>query len=590
MMLRGVLTLLLILLSITSVVYSGYASPVNVRKTIIRELDVLPGCSENTTVTVSLVFDSGFNGSLADYIAFSGDQAVSATVQPSQIVQAGSLIGLVWNKIEVQPGDSLKYSISGKNLFHVKVILEADGKTLQPDCSKGYCYATALRSHLINYTIVVEAIDDLVKKQQLPISISWSVDPLYLYPVKYSDSPQSLRESGTEVAFQWTSFMNESYRLSVVFEIRGENPWGEVLLPAPTVTISLDPRLQSSLIERYRSFTLKLLQENLGNVTSFKENVTRLRDLLYNLSTGFEEEANMLDKAAVQVDEASKAMSNAAAQISNGMEQLSKAKLSLKLGLENASAAVDKARVNLEKIRSNVSNIDLKLVEIITYLNLTGTNLTTKDIHLLLDQAEKNLTLFQSELVKVKSMIEQYSSIEAQLTQAVENMRLASLKLTLMASTLREASGRLRELAKGLRQAAELIDSSLLKVTQLLDSPAYPESFKQYNSTIFAQKTLSRTPGLEVNTELMGDVVYVSLPIVKIKRSEPQISGVSLETPARKIHAYWPLALSVIAAGVYIVMFRRRSWTSEKTSTADLANRIGILKAKLQSIEVRSHG
>jgi hypothetical protein len=105
-------------------------------------------------------------------------------------------------------------------------------------------FSTALRARLINYSIAVAPLNPAFSKLQLPVSVSWSVDPTYLYPVSFSESPQSMRESGSEVSFQWSSVMNGSYSLSVVFEVRGKNPWGEIFIPQPIIMITLDPRVQ----------------------------------------------------------------------------------------------------------------------------------------------------------------------------------------------------------------------------------------------------------------------------------------------------------------------------------------------------------
>mgnify|MGYP001772609999 CR=1 FL=1 len=580
---------LMILVSIAPFVNSAPTNTVNVRKTIIREIDVLPGCSENTTVTVSLVFDSAFEGSLTDYIVFASGEGVSAPIPPTRILNDETRVGFSWNYTKLNAGDNLKYSVSGKNLFNVNMILNADGNPLQTDCSKGYCYATALKAHTINYTIVIEALDDLLKKQQLPISISWSVDPLYLYPIDYSESPQSLRESGTEVSFQWSSFMNGSYRLSVVFEVRGENPWGEVLLPAPTVTISLDPRLQASLLDKYRAFTLRLLEENIGNITVFKENVTRLRDLLFNLSDGFDEQASMLENAAFQANEAAVAMSNAAAQLSLGLSRMNNAESSIRGALENASSTISKAKEIASNIRLNISKLENQLEPVLKSLNMTNLNLSTSDISSLLNEAQTRLSLLQSQVESAKNLLDEYSTVKSQLVAGTENMIQASVKLTLMSNILRESARKLRELSRGLRQAGELIDSSLSKLANLLDAPVYPESFVKLNSTILSQQTVSNTPSVNLKTDLMGDIVYISLPLVKIKRSEPQVSNVSLESPATKVQGYWPIIFTILIAGVYVSLLRHRALNTGKASATDFENRIRTLKEKISRLEVNKN-
>ncbi|MEZ0346812.1 MAG: hypothetical protein ABWK01_09690 [Infirmifilum sp.] len=579
---------LLFLLLVPSV-YPEPSGVVNVKKTILREQDVLPGYGENTTITTTLVFDSAYNGSITDYLVFACNGNVVANAQPSKVVVDGERLGLIWNRVILNTGDSWKYSVNGKNLFHVDVILEADGKTLQPDCSKGYCYAVALRAHEINYTIRIESFDDLIRNQQLPISVSWSMDPMYLYPIDYSMSPQSLRESGTEVSFQWTGFINGSYTLSVIFEVRGENPWGEVLVPPPTVTISLDPRLQASLIEKYRSFTLKLLQENIGNITAFKENVTKLRDLLYNLSDGFEEEANILQNAARQADDAASAMDNAAAQLTQAVLLMNNAEDSLRSSLQNASEVIVKARELLSMLQGNITNLNKSLENLSNTLNLTRLNVSTSDIYSIVKDALSKLNSFQTELDKAKTLLDQYKSVKSQLSAGVENIRFASNKLRLMSSTLREAAGKLQELSKGLRQAAELIDASLLKMSRLLDTPVYPESFLQYNKTIFSQQVVSTTGNISLKTDLMSDVVYIAIPLVKLKRSEPQVSNVSLETPSSRVQAYWPLVFALVAAGFHFTLLRKRN-DVEKYAATGLEDRIKALKTRLSSLEVSSNG
>ncbi len=573
---------------ISSLVYAYPNEAVNVRKTVIRELEVLPGYGANTTITVTLVFDRGFSGSFTDYLAFATDEGLSATLTPSRIAYSHGLLASSWDNVNLQPGDAVKYSVRGKNLFDVRVYVEADGNRLQADCSKGYCYAIALKAHTINYTIEIEAVDELVKRQQLPISISWSIDPMYLYPINYSESPQSLRESGTELSFQWTSFFNGSYRLTVVFEVRGENPWGEVLIPPPTIAISLDPRLQASLIERYRYFTVKLLEENIGNITAFRENATALRDLLYNLSSGFEEEARMLENASALADDAASAMDNAASQVLKGLEVMSSIEGRISGMLNNASLDVAKARNLLARVKSNLTLQGEELKRILSELNVTSLNLTTANLTLLLDEVSAQLSKFESELQSSRDLVSEYSAAKYQLYAGAENMRAASAKLRLMASVLRESASKLRELARGLRKAAELVDSSILKLSNLLDSPLYPASFKEFNSTILSQQAVATSGGRALRTDLMGDVVYVSLPLYKVKRSEPQVSNISLEPSTKRIQAYWPAVLAVIAVGTYLALSSRREKHAAPDRFAELSRRIGDLKSKLQALEVGS--
>ncbi|PLJ77501.1 hypothetical protein [Infirmifilum sp. SLHALR2] len=582
---RAELSTIILALLVSSLVLAYPVETVSVRKTIIRELDVLPGCGENTTITVTLVFDSAYTGGLTDLLAFATPDCLSATVPPGRVGVSQGFLSVSWENVELKPGDSIKYSVSGKNLFDVNVSLEADGREVHADCSRGYCYVVALKAHTINYTVEIEAREDLLKKQQLPISISWSIDPLYLYPISYSESPQSLRESGTEVSFQWTSFMNGSYRLSVVFEVRGENPWGEVLIPPPTVTVSLDPRLQASLIERYRGFTLKLLEENVGNLTAFQENVTALRDLLYNLSNGFDEEARLLENASSLADAASTAMGNAAAQLTRGLDMMNSVEARVKPVLENASLALRRAKDTLDRIQGNLSVREDELRRLLESLNITGLNLTVSEVDSLLGEARKQLSLFESEVNDLKMLVGEYGAVKSQLYAATENMRAASTKLRLMAGVLRESARKLRELAGGLRQAAQLIDSSLMRLSNMIEGPLYPDSFKQFNTTILSQRATATAGDKQLRTELMGDVVYVSLPLFKVKRSEPQVSNVSLEPATKKVRAYWPAVLAVLAAGAYFTLSGRKEKHLAQRDSAELRGRIEALKSKLRALE-----
>ncbi|QOJ78687.1 hypothetical protein IG193_08025 [Infirmifilum lucidum] len=586
---RNLYGMLILALLIPPLVYAYPAEVANVRKTIIRELEVLPGYGANTTIAVTLVFDRGFSGSFTDYLAFATGEGLSATLTPSRVAYSHGLLACSWGSVDLRPGDVVKYSVRGRNLFDVRVYVEADGKRLQADCSRGYCYAVALKAHTINYTVEIEAVDRLVRKQQLPISISWSIDPMYLYPIGYSENPQSLRESGAEVSFQWTSFFNGSYRLTVVFEVRGENPWGEVLVPPPTITISLDPRLQASLIERYRYFTAKLLEENIGNITAFRENATALRNLLYNLSIGFEEEARMLENASALADDAATAMDNAALQVLRGVEVMSSIEGRISGELNNASLAAARARDILSRIKSNLTLQEEELKRILNRLNTTGLNITTANLTLLLDEASAQLSKFEGELQSFRDLVSEYNAAKHQLYAGAENMRAASAKLRLMASVLRESASKLRELARGLRQAAELVDSSILKLSNLLDSPLYPASFKEFNSTILSQQTVATSGDKALRTDLMGDIVYVSLPPYKVKRSEPQVSNIGLEPPTKRIQTYWPAVLAVIAVGAYLALSSRREGHVTSDRVAELRRRIGDLKNKLQALEVGSN-
>ncbi|MHB9302383.1 hypothetical protein [Thermofilum pendens] len=581
-MLRRVLA---VLVALTVLAPALYAQPViGVKKTVVREMDVVPGCSYNTTATVTLIFDGDVVLNFTDYVAYPEEGDVASTEPPASSLVTGNLRATTWRNLNVTKGYSLKYSVPSRSLFNVSVQLSADGKPLKLNCSSGYCVAQALKAKTLEYTLTVSAIDPLLSKLQLPISVSWSVDPAYLYPVAYSENPQSVRESGTEVSFQWSSVINGSYSLSVVFEIRGENPWGEVAVSPPIVTVTLDPRVQAALMSRYKSFMYKFLESNLGNLTQLEENVTQLRDLLYNLSKGFGEEASMLESAAGQAEQASSYMFTAAQQIKNLSGRAGSLRGEAAAWLQNASELVAKAKEALGSASRNASLTDEKVKKVLAALN-SSAYVNVSAVTSLIEVSRNQLGEVEGLLERYKSILAEIEGLQGQASEAAENLASGAQRLRLMSSMLREAAYNLRSLSEGLARAASLIDSSLGKLSKLGSSSVMPEGFDEYNRTFYSQVAVSLTPGVELRTEMMGEVYYFSLPYIKVKRSVPDVSGVKLESPSRRVASAWPLALLVVFAGAALALGKRGSRQSSPASEEALS-RIRSLKERISRIEV----
>jgi len=124
-----------------------------------------------------------------------------------------------------------------------------------------------------------------------------------------------------------------------------------------------------------------------------------------------------------------------------------------------------------------------------------------------------------------------------------------------------------------------------MRLSNMIEGPLYPDSFKQFNTTILSQRAIATAGDKQPRTELMGDVVYVSLPLFKVKRSEPQVSNVSLEPATKKVQAYWPAVLAVLAAGAYFTLSGRKERHLAQRDSAELRGRIKALKSKLRALE-----
>uniref|UniRef100_A0A7C1GQI3 Uncharacterized protein n=1 Tax=Thermofilum adornatum TaxID=1365176 RepID=A0A7C1GQI3_9CREN len=535
---------------------------VGVKKMVVREMDVLPGCTYNTTATVTLVFDSDTVLNFTDYVAYGSEGDASSTVDIFGSRLVDGFRATSFRNLNVTKGYTLKYSVPVRNLFNISINILADGKEVTLNCSSGYCVGVALKARSINYSLTILPLDPMFSNLQLPVSVSWSVDPTYLYPVAFSDSPQSMRESGSEVSFQWSSVMNGSYHLSVVFEVRGENPWGEVFVPSPIITITLDPRVQSMLISKYKEYTKKFLGSSLGNLSAFQENATQLRDLLYNLSKSFREQARLLGEAGSQAESAASIMLTASSQLKVLAQMTQEMRNNVAGQLGNVSTLINRTRAVLERASKNVTVTEEQLQVILQTLNLTNSNVTLTEIKQMIDSSLSSIGEVETLLEKYGSTIRDLDRLIDQSTAAAENMATAANKLILMANMLREASYNLNQLADGLARAADLLDSMIAKMSKIETAEYFPEGFKSFNETFYKQIVVSETPGVSVRTDFMGEAYYFALPSIKIKRSEPDVSNVTLETPQKRIASLWPVALIAVVLGVAFFIGRKGQQTS----------------------------
>ena len=573
---RRALALALTLALLLSWLEGAVAQPaVTVRKSILRTTSVCPGSEPSTSITVTLFFDAEGMVNFTDTLAYAQCGEITATTPPSYVACPQGMLRASWLGYNASPGEALKYTVPGLSLLNVGVELSTEKGPLNLSCEDGYCKAVALGAHQVNYTLHLSLSEHLPRGVQLPVSVSWSVDPVYLYPIAFSESPQSLRESGTEISFQWTVFVNGSYTLSVVFEVRGENPWGEVVLPPPVITASLDPRLQLSLMDRYKSFALAALERSVGNLSEFKSNVTRLRDMLYNLSKGFEEQSKMLESAAGLADNAADAMRAAAAQLSSTIQALDEAEARLRAELERASGLLAEARRLSETALNNTAELE----EALRALNAT----LPEGFHLadLLNRSRQALQELSRELASYQELLQRYAAAKERAREATGYLVYAASQLSLLASTLRAAADGLRELSRGLRTAADLVDSSLAKMTTLIDSNPYPESLLEFNRTISSQM-VEPVGGSQLRSELMSDAVYVSLPLVKLKRSEPQVASLPVNSTAPQQHSAL-LLLPLAASALFAFAMARRN--SRRARSAALIGEIRLLRERLARLE-----
>lgn len=570
--------MVLLLLITLNLLVGVLAQPqITVRKSILRIQKVTPGYGSSTEVSVTLFFDSEGVYSFADNLVFAECGSIVSTTPASGHLCGEGRLRVSWLNLSVSTGEPLKYTAQGLSLLEVDLIVSAGGSPLELSCEAGYCKAVALGAREVNYTIVLRPSNVIPEGVQLPVSVSWSVDPVALYPVAFSENPQSLRESGTEISFQWTVFLNGTYVLSVVFEVRGENPWGEVLVPAPAITVSLDPRLQLSLMERYRSVMASFMERSVGNLTELRSNITKLRDLLFNLSAQFEQQSSMLASAAGAADEASDAISVAVAQLTTVAQTIEAAESALRRSLENASSAVRTARDFAQKALENAEELELELSK----LNTTWLgNYTFSE---LVDEAKRALSEMQSQLSSFEKLLDQYEVAKGRLYTGVNELRVAAAQLRRLSSLLREGSYGMAQLAKGLREAAELIDSSLLKLAVTLEAQPYPEGLLEFNRTITSQ-VVEPIGGASIRSELMSDVVYVSLPLLKLKRSEPETLTLTTRAASPRSGLALELAaLLILAAATYAVYIKNSKRSRE---VKQVMSEISRLRERLSRFEV----
>lgn len=568
----------LLLLIFLNLIAGALAQPqVTVRKNILRVQKVTPGYGSSTEVSVTLLFESEGVYSFTDNLVFAECGSVTSTAPASGYFCRDGRLRVSWLNLSVSSGEPLKYTAPGVGLLEVSLVVSAEGQPLQLSCEAGYCRGVAPGVREVNYTIILSPSSMIPEGVQLPVSISWSIDPAFLYPIAFSENPQSLRESGTEISFQWSVFLSGTYKLSVVFEVRGENPWGEVLVPAPTITASLDPRLQLSLIERYRSLMASFMERSLGNLTEMRNNITKLRDLLLNLSAQLEEQSAMLASAAGAADQASDAISVAVYQLSSAAQTIESAESALKRGLENASNALKLARELAQRALENAEELEREFSK----LNITWVgNYTFSE---LVNQAKSTLTTMQSQLGSYENLLAQYSIAKGSLYTGVNELRVAASQLRKLGNMLREGSRGMAQLAKGFREAAELIDSTILKLASSLEAQPYPEGLLEFNRTITSQ-VVEPIGEVSVKSELMSDVVYVSLPLLKLKRSEPQaLTLPSYAAPRRSGLALELAALLLVAAATYAVLSKsnKRARGSEQ-----MLAEIRQLRERLSRLEV----
>jgi len=572
---RRALALALSLSLVLSWLGAGIAQPITVRKSVLRTTTLSPGSEAKTSITVTLFFDTEATVSFTDSLAYALCGEVVATTPPSYVACPQGVLRVSWIGYNASPGEALRYTVEGLSLLSVDVQLFTEKEPLNLECEDSYCRAVALGARQVNYTLHLSLSDALPKGVQLPVSVSWSVDPTYLYPLAFSESPQSLRESGTEISFQWTVFVNSSHTFSVVFEIRGENPWGEVVLPPPVLTASLDPRLQLSLMERYRSFVLATLERNVGNLTEFKSNVTSLRDLLYNLSRGFEEQSRLLESAAGLAESAADSMRAAAAQLNTATQALDETENRIRAELDRATVLLGEVRSLFEAALNNTGRLE----ELLRALNSTLPK--GMDSEELLTQAEQLLEELSRELASYQELLQRYTAMKEQLKGAREHLIYAASQLSLLASTLRTAADGMRELSRGLKRAADLVDSFLARMTSLIDSSPYPEGLLEFNKTISSQ-LVEPVGSSQLRSELMSDAIYVSLPLIKLKRSEPQVASLPVSPVDMQQHTTL-LLLPLVASTLLAFSVARRS--SRRSRSAALVGEIRLLRERLARLE-----
>ena len=85
----------------------------------------------------------------------------------------------------------------------------------------------------------------------------------------------------------------------------------------------------------------------------------------------------------------------------------------------------------------------------------------------------------------------------------------------------------------------------------------------------------------------MGEAYYFSLSFIKIKRSEPNISNITLESPQKKITSIWPVALLVVVLAIASFIGKRRQQSSsiDKEKIA----RLNALRKRIMEIGDREN-
>lgn len=583
MVVKTKLLALTILLLITLSSILSFATPIVVRKSIIRKTTVSADGTLSTEVNVFIVLEGEGTVTIKDITALIVSENIIADPEASSVNLEDEKIVVTWENVNLAKQNILKYKVQGRSLFMASINIMVNGEPVEPDCKDGYCIIYYENAKNITYSFTLTVIASELKNQPLPIIISWRIDPSYLYPVSFSEKPSSMRESGNEVAFSWSGSINNTYSLNVTFSIRRENPWGEIYLSSPIVTISLDPRMQEKMAEEILRIIESKLEQSTGGLEGALENMSKLQEVLLNLSVMLENQSKLLMEASEEASKGSKALSNAALQLKRIYNDVNDLRdLAEKLS-NTREVDLNKAEYYIDQALANFDEIEQVIREVAPSLNLS-TDEMISSVKERLIEAKNLISSMKNQVKDIQSLSYKLDKSLNTFSAFIDRLDEAAKSMADLSVMLKDASEGFMEISQQMKTAANYISVNIELFSNKEIWMNYSEGFEWLNETFHSEKV--KIYGVDsYNSELFGDMVEVSLPDIKVKRTPTNLKYVTEAPSKRKVSGLNPiifalLLLPMLAFTIYHLNNPRKIDEKEEK----LLEKISMLEEKLSSI------
>ncbi len=572
---------ILLLIGMSSVL--SFATPIVVRKSIIRKTTISADGTASTDINVFIVLEGEGVVTIKDTTALAVSENIIADPEASSVNLENEKVVVTWENVDLAKKNILKYKVKGRSLFTANIKIMVNGEPVEPNCKNGYCIIYYENAKNITYSFTLTVIAPELKNQPLPVIISWRIDPSYLYPISFSEKPSSMRESGNEIAFSWSDSINNTYSLSVTFSIRGENPWGETYLSSPTVTISIDPRMQEKMVEEILRIIESKLEESTGGLENALENMSKLQEALLNLSAMLENQSKLLLEASEEASKGSKALSNAALQLKRIYNDASDLQDMAKRMSNISRVDLDKAEYYIDQALANFDEIEQVIREVAPSLNLSADEMISSVKDRLIEA--KNL------VSSMKSQLKDLEDLSYKLDRTLCTFKAFIVKLDEAAKSmaglsvmLKDASKGFIELSEQMRTAANYISVNIELFNNKEMWMNYTEGFKWLNETFYSE-IVEIYDTDSYSSELFGDMVEISLPDIKVKRTPTNLKYIAEAPRKKRISGVNPLIfalllLPMLAFTIYHLNSPRKIDEKEEK----LLEKISMLEEKLSSI------